>query len=507
MAVVWNNDNAAHLLRRAAFGDSPENLTKFLRRNATMAEAVDTLLGFRPSKKKPPAKNEVDEYNVRKMQRWWLKQMIRKRKPADGCREKLVLFLHGLLVSGLAAQPTLKYTSYQNRLFRMYAKGNYRDLIREFNRDPANLHFLDGIHNVASSDGVHVNANENFGRELMELFTLGVFQLGPGGMPDPSRPNYSEDDVHQLSRACTGWTTIDRDQGVWNPWHWDGGHYDDDGDGLPDPMTLFGRTSNNLRIDEGVAGSEDDVLELIFSRTDDAGNNQVGMFLSSKLWSFYAYDAPADGLGDLLAEFAAIFADNNFELAPLLRAMWTHDEFYSDRAKGRSVKSPVEYAVGSFRAFNIKSSARWMAESDEELGERLGGMGMELFHPPNVAGWPGGLSWMNSGTLLKRMEFAKDLSISDWGSSRLRLRRLKDLPIRDDAADPSVVVNAIVRRAGLDSGPLALSGSQIDALMAFVTDNGAKQTLDLSDEWTDDAQHKVRGLIALVLQAAEAQLQ
>jgi uncharacterized protein (DUF1800 family) len=505
MAVTWNYENAAHLLRRTAFGGTPSQIQAFLDRHASVGSAVGELLAFSPSKRKPPGPNIVDGFRRLKMQRWWLKEMIRARTPADACRERLVLFWHNHLASGSSKQVKLRHMAIQNRLFRQNARGNFRDLVRAFNQDPANLYYLDGIVNVASNDGVHVNANENFGRELLELFTLGVFQLASDGAPDPAKPNYTEDDVHNLARACTGWTTIRGTRGFWNDYDWDGGQYDDDGDDLPDPMVIFGQTSNDFRIDDDVAGTSDDVLELIFGRTDDLGNNQVGMFLAKKLWAWYAYPAPAPGLRALLAGFASTFAAADFEITPLLQAMWTHDEFYTDRAKTRTVKTPCDLVVGAMRAFGIrKADGKYMGPAVRELGDQVALMGMNLFEPPNVAGWPGGLAWMNSGTLLARLEFAKDLAASDYGPNKLELASIEGLPLGDATADPGVVVDAIVAQLGLDLGPLALSSAQRQALIDYATTDGP--TLDLSSEFTDDAETKVRGLISLALQAAEYQL-
>jgi uncharacterized protein (DUF1800 family) len=505
MAVTWNYENAAHLLRRAALGGAPSDIQAFLDDHGSVESAVDDLLSFGPSSKKPPGPRNVDTAGMRKMQRWWLKQMIRAREASDACREKLVLFLHGFLVSGASKQETLKHMSLQNRLFRFNARGNFRALIRAFNRDPANLYYLDGILNVASNDGVHVNANENWGRELLELFTLGVFQLADDGTDDPTKPNYTEDDVHNVSRACTGWTSIQQ-VGEWNVDDWDGGQYDDDGDGFPDPMVIFGQTSDNFRIDDGVAGTSDDILELIFSRTDDDENNQVGMFVARKLWSWYVYPPPAPGLKSILADLAAVFAGADFDLTPLLRAIWTHDEFYGDRAKSRTVKTPADYVVQAMRALKVKGSAKYVGDANDELSEKVARMGMELFEPPNVAGWPGGLDWISSGTLFERMLFAKDLGASDFGSSRVRLSDIETLPLGDPAADPGSVVDAVVRQLGLDVGPLALNAVHRAALLDYATDYGLRTSLDLSHEDTLDARQKVRGLIALALQSAEAQV-
>ncbi len=500
--ATWDLENAAHLLRRAAFGGTPADIQAFHDRHGSVASAVDELLSFLPSKKKPPGPRNVDDYNRLKMQRWWFKQMVRTATPALAAQEKLVLFWHNHLACGASKQITLKHLSLQNQLFRLHAAGSFKTLVRLFNRDAANLYYLDGIVNYASSDGLTVNANENFGRELMELFTLGVFQLAADGSPDPTKPNYTEDDVHQLARACTGWVELEKNVGVWQQYAWDGGQYDDDGDATPDPVVIFGVTNNDFRLDDAVAGTADDVLELIFARTDDQGNNQVGMFLAKKLWAWYGYSAPATGLKALLAGFASTFATNNFDLIPLLRALWTHDEFYSTTAKTRTVRNPVDYVVGALKALGVsKSDGKYIGSADRELGDQVQLMGMNLFEPPNVAGWPGGLAWINSGTLFARLEFAKDLAASDFGRSKLPLANIAGLPLGQSAVPAATVVDAVLHQLGLDQGPLALTSTQRGRLITYTTTGGP--TLDLSDEFTTDAVTKVRGLIALALQAAE----
>jgi uncharacterized protein (DUF1800 family) len=507
MPVEWNFENAAHLLRRAGFGDTPKGIARFVKVNKSVEDGVDDLLKFGTPGSAPPAPRKDNNDNIKlRMQRWWLKRMIGVRKPGDACREKFVLFLHGMLVSGLSSQPVARNMARQNRLFRRNSRGNFKELVREFNRNPANLYYLDGIINFASSDGVHVNANENFGRELLELFTLGPFQLADDGTDDPSKPSYTEDDVHNLSRAVTGWTSIKKDVGVWNPDHWDGGRYDDNGDDLPDPMVIFGQSSNNFRIDEEIAGTADDVLELIFSRTDDDGNNHVGMFLAKELWSFYAYPPPSAGLKAILAELAAVFVAGGFELLPLLQAMFTHDEFFSDKARSRSVRNPVDYVIQAIRALGVKSDGKFIGDANDELSEQICDMGMDLFEPPNVGGWPGGLDWINSGALLERFNFAKDLAASDFGRSRLRIKNIETLPLKNEQADAEDVVNAVLRQLGLDTGPLALTEMQVLSLVDYASDFGANPTLDLSNDKTDDANTKVRGLIALALQSAESQV-
>src|SRR5262249_33154611 len=158
-----------------------------------------------------------------------------------------------------------------------------------------------------------------------------------------------------------------------------------------DPMVIYGNSSNNFRIDEGVAGTSNDVLTLIFGKHDTQGKNSVGMHISKKLWVWYAYPtggaaasletSPGQSLRDLLGGFADIFESANFELTPLLHAIFTHDEFYSNRAKSRTVKSPIDYIVQALRAFGIKSNAKTIGDNFSELGDHARFMGMNLFEP------------------------------------------------------------------------------------------------------------------------------
>jgi len=516
MAVVWNYENAAHLLRRCGFGAAPDDVQAFLDRHDDAASAVDELLGFAPSSKKPPLRKDNSDDSKLKQQRWWVKTMAKARRPNEMCREKLVLFYHNFLVSGASKQPELRFMAYQNRLFRLMGKGNFRELLREFNRDPANLYYLDGILNDFrdAKKGIGnvriVNANENMGRELMELFSLGPSQFASDGLDDPAKPNYTEDDVHQLARALSGWVHIDGEVGVWDTDAWDGGRGDDSKppDGVPDAVAIFGVTNDNFRIgpDDPLnpvpPPAGDDVLRLILDLQDDDGNRQAAMFVARKFWEWYAYPAPAPGLKALLAGFAATLYANDYEIEPMLREMWTHDEFFSVAAKTRTVKSPVEFVIQAFKTLRVKTNGKYVGDANVELGEHLAQMGMDLFEPPNVAGWPGGLRWITSSTLLERLEFVKNLTAAD-KQTRIRgkaLDRIQLIGVRP-AED---VVDEVISQLSLDVGPLALTSVERDVLIAYATDDGANPTLDLSSDTTDDFRTKVRGIIGLALQAAES---
>jgi uncharacterized protein (DUF1800 family) len=517
----WNYANAAHLLKRAAFGGTPDQIQAFLDQHASVEEAVDWLVNFNVSKRRPPG----GSYNYTaelKQKRWWVKTFMKAAKnPPDALREKMTLFWHNHLVSGLEKVREYAYQeggvtlmSIQNSLFRRYANGNFRDLVRDFNRDGANLYYLDGIFSYASEDGEHVTANENFGREVLELFTVGINQLAADGSDDPSKPNYTEDDVHQLARALTGWTgrPVVKGVGIWQQDNWDNGQYDDGGGSHHpgDPITIFGVTNNNFRINHEIAGTADDVLKLILDQLDDDGNHQAAMYLCRKLWTWFAYPAPAPGLKALLETFAAIFVANNYEMKPLLTAMFNHDEFYGELAKTRTIKNPVDLLVGTVRALGMKNSGKSI-DNSPELYDMLENMGMELFEPPNVAGWPGGKRWISTGTLVSRLDMGRRLAEADEGSSQPSLASF--LPMTETDADPVAVVDAILLQLGLDDagggvssqGGVALTATQRQAIIDFITNNGANTSLDLTD--TDgDVRHYVRGAIALALHAPEYQV-
>jgi hypothetical protein len=297
---------------------------------------------------------------------------------------------------------------------------------------------------------------------------------------------------------------------VWDSDAWDGGDGDDSKppDGIPDAVTIFGVTNDNFRIGpddplNAVAPAPaDDVLRLILDRQDDQGNRQAAIFVARKFWEWYAYPAPATGLKTLLAGFAATLYANDYQIEPMLRAMWTSDEFFSLEAKSRTVKSPVEYVLYALKTLRVKTNARYIGDANVELGEHLAQMGMDLFEPPNVAGWPGGLRWITSSTLLERMEFVKNLTASD-SQTRIRGRSLERVQFTG-VRPAEDVVDEVIAQLGLDIGPLQLTPAERDALIAYATDDGANPNLDLTSEETDDFLTKVRGVIGLALQAAES---
>jgi hypothetical protein len=286
------------------------------------------------------------------MQKWWLERMIASPAPLQ---EKMTLFWHGHFTSSPEKGTTAQELLAQNQLFREYALGNIQNLTLHVAQDPAMLRYLDNNVNVAA------HPNENFARELMELFTLGI-------------GNYTEADIRESARAFTGWTFRRDPDGTGT--FYDNARQHDDGS-----KTFLGRTGNF---------SGTDIIAIIFTQPAAA------KFFANRLISFFVYNDPEPQLVDAVA---ALLVRNRFEVAPVLATLLRSNVFYSNRAYRALVKSPVEFVVGTHQMFNVPTVEL------TELGA-LRTMGQVLFYPPNVKGWDGGKAWINSQTVLTRENFA-----------------------------------------------------------------------------------------------------
>ena len=440
--VPWTYDNAAHLLRRSGFGANRKDVEKAVRLG--QAKAVEAVLKFRPSKSRYRGRDDLY-----RMQRWWLLRMYKAKAPLA---EKIALFWHGHFATANQKVENVRMMSNQNSLFRSMGTGKFRELLLEVSRDPAMILWLDNIYNVKG------RPNENYAREIMELFTLGV-------LDDQGQPNYSETDVREAARAFTGWSLGDRGQFEFHDYDHDHG-----------TKTFLGLTGD-------LDGT--DVVNLLADRP------RCARWIGERLWTFFAYPAPETAVVDALA---AAYTAADTEIEAVLRAMFLRDEFYSARARAEQVTSPVEFVVGTIRAFDARTNG-W------DLPYWTGSMGQELFNPPNVAGWPGGLSWMNSVTRLNRFEFAWALAAARGNDRELRMdvdRVLKDMPIGYDGAD---VVDRILQVAG----PVQAPAEARAALIAYMdTRNSGTVPFDPADP--DHVDRKARGAVGLALTLAEAHL-
>ncbi len=371
----------AHLFRRAGFGASPAEIEAAAR--AGYDATVERLL--HPERVPDDVEDrlaalDLDQSRPDGMRLAWLYRMLLTRRPLQ---EKMVLFWHGHLTSAIqkiGVQRAMVLFPAQLALFREHGLGKWRDLLRGISRDGAMLFYLDNRLNRRAAP------NENYARELFELFTLGIGQ-------------YTEDDVQEAARAFTGWTIDRTGQFVVNRAQHDDG-----------PKTIFGRTGN---------WSGDDVIDLILDHPAAAP------YLAGKLFRFFAYDSPEPAVIERLAD---TFRASGYDLRTLVGAILRSPEFRSERAYHALPKSPVELTLGAFKALGVETLPR-------DLPAILRRMGQDLLNPPSVKGWEGGAAWINAVTAIERANFANRVTAAR-GESHLDVAALvRDHPTLEALVD------------------------------------------------------------------------
>jgi len=349
----------AHLLRRSGFGATKAELDHFAAMGQTAA--TEAILNY--SKTSNAALESqlptidlggTPQPTAAAIQAWWLQRMAQSARPLE---EKMTLFWHGLLTSGLdKAGPAQLFT--QNQLFRGMALGNFDDLLKAVSKDPAMMVYLDTETNRKGKP------NENYARELMELFTTGI-------------GHYTEDDVRESARSFTGWTLQGGKQLRYASASQLVPRLHDAG-----VKTFMGKTGT-------LTG--DDIVEMLVRLRATA------VRLSTRLFSFFAYPNPDQEIVNHLAD---TFQKSRYNVGAVVREIFTMDAFYSDKAYRALVKSPADLVAQTLKATGANARGYTTAAA------AMAPMGQVLFYPPNVAGWPGGSSWINSSTLLNRINFA-----------------------------------------------------------------------------------------------------
>ncbi|HKP14369.1 MAG TPA: DUF1800 domain-containing protein [Blastocatellia bacterium] len=478
-------DEAAHLLRRMGFGGPPEEIDALAGRGRE--GAVDYLIAYQQ------ADNQFMEDQLRRgfdfsdptdfsrfnrgdMQRWWFTRMVYTARPFE---EKMTLFWHNHFATAASKVPEI-FLFTQNQLLRNNALARFDNLLLAVAQDPAMLIWLDGLTNVAG------RPNENFARELQELFTMGIRDAVTG------EANYTEDDVKEVARAFTGWKFFHpRDSA--DPYDYRFFLNPPEHDNTA--KTVYAGTpyqaAGNL--------NGDDIIQLICARRATA------RFLVWKLFKFFVYpltDSDADRA--TVEKFAGVYLNNNHSIKELVRAIFASDEFFSDRARFALVKSPVELIVGGIRMlgaiYNYGTSA---FQDNANLPAILSlFLGQELFNPPDVAGWRLGLDWINTSTLLNRFTFANFLAatrpaFSNQPGIYLTTYQLGQLTGKKSKK----VVNAFLTRLG----PLSVDGATTRALIDYLEKDDAGNVVGFrrSDQSVDK---KIRGLIHLIMCLSEFQL-
>ena len=373
----WNTRTATHLLDRAGFGGTPDGIAELASMSPRQAVARlvnyhkvrqdERLTDFQPQPYVPPPPKQGqakydrnlqvffgrvahDNGQMERARDWWLGRMLTSRRPLE---EKLTLFWHGHLTSSNAGVYMSSAMIRQNKLYRRHAAGNVGELILAVSKDPAMLRYLNNNANVKG------RPNENYARELMELFTLG-------------EGNYSEDDVKQAARSLTGWTFTG-----------DGAFYfrrsvHDDGE-----KTFLGETGDF----DGT-----DIVEIIIRQRQHAS------FICAELFKFFVHDDPTD---DQLKAMVWTYRVSGNHVRPVLKQLFLSKAFYSERAIATRVKSPVEYIVSTWKAMGLQD-----VPQRGRLRNDLAEMGQVPFYPPTVEGWDSGPAWITSSTLLARYNVA-----------------------------------------------------------------------------------------------------
>jgi uncharacterized protein (DUF1800 family) len=403
-ARQWDLQKAAHLLNRAGFGGTPDEIKAFCelgfdRAVQTVLDSPDDstqfpkpawaqpqnllamhqeMMTLTPDEKKQMQQEIGKQYRQDDMDliNWWLGRM---RYTVNPYREKMTLFWHGHFATSVAKVRDSYLMWQQNELLREHAFGNFGLMVKAISRDPAMLIWLD------TRESRKDHPNENFAREVMELFTLGI-------------GNYTENDVQQAARAFTGYRIDPRDETFrYAPFQHD--------DGV---KQFLGQTG---------PFNGDDVIDIILRQT------ACSEFIAKKLWTFYAYEDPSPALVD---ELASNFRQTSYEIRPLMSTIFRSAEFYSPDAVRTQIKSPVQWVVQTSKVLETP-----MARPQITINA-LRQLGQIPFAPPNVKGWDGGRSWITTSTLLYRYNMA-NFAV---GNGPLRIERLRRIAGGNNAAPP-----------------------------------------------------------------------
>ena len=405
----WNAERAAHLLERAGFGGTPDDIDRLA--SMTPQQAVDSLVeyarvdnsGAEPFEESgiwdrgmdpfPPSRAEavrlgrehgealgvkalpegsqrrlqpvVDKFfyglransiETQRLGAWWANRMLTTKRPLE---EKLTLFWHGYFATGDAKVRDYRMMLRQNEMLRRNAEGPLRAMLVGILKDPAMLVYLDNGENVKA------HPNENFGRELLELFTMGV-------------GHYSEKDVREAARAFTGWTNdvlefrFDKSQHDFGT------------------KTFLGRTGP-------LDGT--DIIDTILSQP------ATGEHVAAKLYRYFVRDdiSPA-----VKTELGRSYRASGYEMKPLLKRIFLSKDFYSQPSSATEIKSPVMLVISTYRKMGLRS-----LPTIPDFGRLTGTLGQTLFDPPNVAGWAGGRTWITPATLMQRGNLFRDVLFAD----------------------------------------------------------------------------------------------
>lgn len=484
-----STNEVRHVMRRTGFGAPPKALGKLLKKikqAPTRGNVADELLGYKPKLYKPGGSDFYAGHNK------WIKYLQRPKSPLQS---KLVLFWHDHFATQASVVGEFKVMAWQIRRLHEFAKGNFKDMVKAINTDAAMMEMLDTVRNRKWVP------NENYSRELQELFTLGVHDSA-------GNPTYEQEDVTQIARAFTGW-----DYEGNKPVAFLEEHQHDYAADWPSrgPKVIF-KTYGGFGPDgvdfasNGEGEAEiDTVTEALFAHKDTDGQSTVARRITRRLLRFFCHEDYANPGPSEVAVIDQIIADSGFDttwsLEALYRAIFVHDVFFETSGVApygvgtkKAIKWPIDYFLSTLAHTGMKlrtGDLRIFGGSYASAYRHLSQMGQVLLEPPSVFGWDWDQAWIGSATLNARYGFARDIiAARDGGAFR------PDKLIDFDLTDPGDIVDAVTEALGI---PDQVTTNERAIYIDYLTDNGATSTLDLNDEYV--VNEKVHGLFGLVMQS------
>ena len=460
-----------HFLRRAGFGANKRDIDRFVALG--YENTVDFLLDF----------SDPDDVNDALLRRYhpdksvthdnagaggyWLYRLVTAKNPL---REKIGLFWHTIFATGYAKVTNGKPLTDQVKMFRDFGTGKLDQLLLELSKDPAMIIWLDNIDN-------HNGAiNENYGRELLELFSMGV-------------GNYTEDDIKECSRAFTGWTVANRDyikqlairNSIWPygklAWRYQFDSADHD---------------TGLKTFLGESGYFDgyDIIKIICKQPATA------RFIARHLYHFFVADEPpvpqwpyvAPQDVDAINQLEKVYFESGYDLKAMLRALFTSDFFKSDETHFKKIKSPAELVVGLLR---LTEEFDGPIFEFSDRNSQITFMGQQLMNPHSVEGWHQGVEWIETGSLTERVNFSSKMlgDISKPGIHKVVRKVIENCGDRYSSRE-------CVDYCLMEIGALEASGRIRDVLVTFVDDSGLQDLTMVGER--DIAEQKIADLLSVV---------
>lgn len=515
-AGPWGYDEAAHLLRRSMFGPNRSQIEQAVSQGlyATLAQlfadspapappvnpanATDPNVPIGETWIDAPYSTEVNltPYRAQSLRAWTMELL---RTEGISLREKMTLFWHNHFGVNTIQDPKFLYR--HSILLRSFAWGNFRELVKQVTIDPAMLRFLNGNQNTNAAP------NENYARELLELFTIGKGPLaGPGDYT-----NYTEDDVIQMARVLTGWrdrgfNTVNPDIDVTSVFL--ANQHDT---GIKQLSPRF----DNITISNMGNLEYAHLVDIIFEK------DEVARFISRKLYRWFVYYVIDDNAeANVIQPMAQLLIDNNYEIRPALEALLSSAHFYDILNVGPMIKNPIDFSISALKqlavAFPTTLAQRYTLHF--RIFQAIIPMEMEYYNPPSVAGWKAYYqepqfyrTWINATTLQARMGYTNLLTGDGVGQGQLRAKidPLTAITLLPDPYEPNAVIEGFAQllfpQPITDSQKAALKEVLLPGLPDYVwtAEYAAYEANPDDPTYADAVEVKIRSLLQVMLSMPE----